>query len=161
MADENTVNKDIIYEMVVDALGLTLDGSEEMFKSDILSDINSCLGILQQAGCGKDIYADETTTWEEFFGASGSKGMAMNYVVTRTKYLFDPPVSSTLKAMQDHCLELLARINYNEGGEDSEDDSGTDGSPYVTQPQLEAALAATTEIQDPALDEYISKEGNV
>lgn len=127
-----TVNKDIIYDTVVDALGLTLDESSEMFKTDILGYINAALGILQQAGCGNDIYADETTSWADFFGTSGSKGMAINYVITRTKYLFDPPMSSTLKAMQDYCLELLARINYNEGGENTEEVKNEDGSPYIT-----------------------------
>ena len=118
MADE-TFDKDSIYESTVDALGLTLDGSADAFKTEVLGHINSSLGILTQVGCGRDIYvSDNTTTWSDFFGVSGSKGMAKQFVFQRTKLLFDPPTASTQKAMIDSNNELLWRINLNEGGED-------------------------------------------
>ena len=118
MVDEQLamVNKDNIYESTVDSLGLTLDGTDGAFKTEILGHINSCLGILFQAGCGNDIYADETTLWDAFLGNSKSKGMAKQYVFQRTKMLFDPPMSSTLKAIQDSNNELIWRININDGG---------------------------------------------
>lgn len=118
MADDvpTTVNQNNIYESTVDALGLTLDGSDDAFKTEILGHINSCLGILFQAGCGNDIYADETTLWDAFLVNSESKGMAKQYVFQRTKMLFDPPTPSTLKAIQDSNNELIWRINLNDGG---------------------------------------------
>lgn len=118
MVDEQpaTVNKDNIYQSTVDALGLTLDGADDAFKTEVLGHINSCLGILYQAGCGNDIYADENTLWDDFLGNSKSKGMAKQYVFQRTKMLFDPPTPSTLKAIQDSNNELIWRISINDGG---------------------------------------------
>lgn len=108
-------DKSIIYESVVDAIGLTLDDSSSMFKTEVLGHINASLGILHQAGCGLDMYVDETTTWIDFFGASGSQGMAKQFVFTKVKMLVDPPIASTLKAMQALCDELLWRVEVAEG----------------------------------------------
>lgn len=124
MADEPTaINQDSIYESVVDALGQNVDSSADAFKTEVLMHVNAALGILVQAGCGRDTYvSDSTTLWDDFFGTSGSKGMAKNFVFTRTKMLFDPPSSAqSLKAMQANLDELIWRIEINEGGEDTEE----------------------------------------
>jgi len=110
MADDTSES---ILDSVRDFLDLNADDSSKMFDRHILGHINSSLQELVQVGCGNDIYVkDGSTTWDNFLGASKSRGMAMDYVFSRVTLLFDPPATgASLKAMQDHCSELLWRIS--------------------------------------------------
>lgn len=158
-------------ESILDSTKEFLDISPEdtSFDNDIILGINGALATLIQNGVGKPVLVhDNTTTWNDFKDPAQTNGnvifeMVKNFVHLSTKMVFDPPTAAkSLQTLTDLRDETLWRLNveYDADARDLEATLGT-GKQNVTIEQLNAAIAAATEIQDPALDEYISKEGNV
>lgn len=88
------------------------------FDAEIIMDINTILGVLNQLGVGTIGFSitDNTATWDEFFVPETLKGITINevktYVAKRVQMLFDPPTSGIyMDALKQVVSELEFRIN--------------------------------------------------
>lgn len=102
-----------ILDNVKDSVGVAK--GDDSFDSEILIDINGALSILNQAGCGKSIVVEKSETWDNFKDDSQINGnksfeLAKQFVLTRVKMLFDPPIATSLNIMKGISDELIQRI---------------------------------------------------
>lgn len=88
------------------------------FDAEIIMDINTILGVLNQLGVGVIGFSieDNTATWDEFLVPETLKGITINevktYVAKRVQMLFDPPTSGIyMDALKNVVSELEFRIN--------------------------------------------------
>lgn len=112
---------DSILTSVKKMLGIEAD--YDHFDPDILMAINSVFTILAQIGVGPDdgfVIADDSATWDDFFGADGKKiDLVKSYIYLKTKLIFDPPTTGVLhEAMERQIKEFEWRLNV--AGEDYE-----------------------------------------
>lgn len=107
---------DNILESVKTSLGLASDYTP--FDAEIITYINTVLGIVNQLGVGTHDYTidgDNNGSWDEFLADEIAEGNAINevksYVCKRVQLLFDPPTSGILmEAMKEIIRELEWRI---------------------------------------------------
>lgn len=93
------------------------------FDIDLITHINTFLGILNQNGIGtKDFYIeDEDTTWADFLGQEpkGIYNGVKTYIYLNTRLVFDCPSNSTMvqemKAKSDELLWRLREQHEYEG----------------------------------------------
>lgn len=108
--------KNSILTTVKKSLGLSPDYPP--FDEEIIMDINTVLGVLNQLGVGVLGYTieDNTATWSDFLANEIEKGITLNEVKTfvckRVQLLFDPPTSGIhMDALKQVISELEFRIN--------------------------------------------------
>lgn len=110
------MNEDNILVSVKASLGLPANYAP--FDAEIIMDINTVLGIVNQLGIGVDGYEiddEHPGSWDDFLAGEITSGISMNevktYVVKRVQMLFDPPTSGILMdAMKENLRELEWRI---------------------------------------------------
>lgn len=107
------VEDETILRNVASAVGVA--NGDTSFDSELLIDINAALATLNQLGCGKNIVITDAEKWDDFKDESQEKGnksfeLAKQFVFTRVKMLFDPPVATSLKIMKGIADELSQRI---------------------------------------------------
>ena len=95
-----------------------IEPAYEPFDDEIIMDINTILGVLNQLGVGTIGFAitDNTATWDQFMAPEALKGITINevktYVAKRVQMLFDPPTSGIyMDALKNVVSELEFRIN--------------------------------------------------
>lgn len=94
-------------------------GDYEAFDIDLITNINTYLGVLNQLGIGKPGFfiTDDNDTWDDFLTEQETKlGITLNevktYLYLRVKMVFDPPTSSILaQAINENIAELGWRLN--------------------------------------------------
>lgn len=92
---------------------LNIEETTTEFDSDIRSLINGCFFSLYQVGVGpsRPFYISDNTTWSEF-ETEIPKDVVLDYIVLKTKLIFDPPsVSAVIDAYKDRISELEFRMN--------------------------------------------------
>lgn len=110
-----------ILESVKKQLNIEQDTTE--FDSDILSLVNGAFFSLYQVGVGGSTpfqVSDSSTTWGDI-SSIVPLDVILDYVVLKTKLIFDPPQSSqVVTAYQDRLSELEFRmsIEVDNGGGD-------------------------------------------
>lgn len=107
------VTENSILRNVASAVGIA--NGDKSFDSELLIDINATLATLNQLGCGKNIVITDTEGWDDFKDKSQENGnknfeLAKQFVFTRVKMLFDPPVATSLNIMKGIADELAQRI---------------------------------------------------
>ena len=107
------VTENSILRNVASAVGIA--NGDKSFDSELLIDINATLATLNQLGCGKNIVITDTEGWDDFKDESQENGnknfeLAKQFVFTRVKMLFDPPVATSLNIMKGISDELAQRI---------------------------------------------------
>lgn len=107
---------DSILNSVKKSLGLVPE--YHAFDDEIVMDINTTLGILNQLGVGKLGFTieDDSETWDDFLANEIAKGITLNevktFVAKRVRLLFDPPTSGIhMDALKQIIEELTFRIN--------------------------------------------------
>ena len=107
---------DSILNSVKKSLGLVPE--YHAFDDEIVMDINTTLGILNQLGVGKLGFTieDDSETWSDFLENEMAKGITLNevktFVAKRVRLLFDPPTSGIhMDALKQIIEELTFRIN--------------------------------------------------
>lgn len=109
---EVTTMNDSILLTIKKLLGLAPDYTS--FDMDIIININTFLGVLNQLGVGNSTrITDESTTWQDFLeGHSAQLDEVKTYVYLRVQMVFDPPSSSLVaEAKKELIKELEFRIN--------------------------------------------------
>ncbi len=94
-------------------------GDYDAFDIDLITNINTYLGVLNQLGIGTRGFSisDDTATWDDFLTDQETEvGITLNevktYLYLRVKMVFDPPTSSILaQAINDNIAELDWRLN--------------------------------------------------
>ena len=94
-------------------------GDYEAFDIDLITNINTYLGVLNQLGIGKPGFfiTDDNDTWDDFLTEQEAElGITLNevktYLYLRVKMVFDPPTSSILaQAINENIAELGWRLN--------------------------------------------------
>lgn len=105
-------------------IGCGLNSEDTDFDEELLMYANSAFFTLHQLGVGDKpfVCTGEEQTWEEVPNTKDSEAIK-DYVVNKTKVVFDPPASSyVLEALNRYLSELEWRINsavdYNKEKED-------------------------------------------
>lgn len=99
---------DSILNTIKRLLGLEED--YPAFDTDVIVNINTYLGVLNQLGVGKEGFAieDDTATWADFLEDSPVPlAEAKTYVYLRVRQAFDPPASGVLMSAIDKQIEEL------------------------------------------------------
>lgn len=106
---------DNILTSVKAALGLAEDYPP--FDAEIVMDINTILGVVNQLGVGEEGYQLEkqgdvyTGLWSEFLATEIEEGINLNevktYVTERVRLLFDPPASGILMEAKNKIISEL------------------------------------------------------
>ena len=103
---------DSILGSVKKKLGIMQDYTH--FDEEIIMDINSTFGILNQLGVGpKEPFTitGYTEKWDDFI-RTGKIETVKTYVVLKVRLYFDPPQSSfLLREVEDRIAELEFRLN--------------------------------------------------
>ncbi len=93
---------------------LGLDDSYTAFDLDVLTHINTAIGILAQAGIGPQggiNIEDDVAEWGELEVSGGKLSLVRTYVFLRTRMFFDPPTTSYhLTAVKEQIEELEVRL---------------------------------------------------
>lgn len=79
----------------------------DVFDTDIIIHINSCISILDQLGypVGIDSITGDDETWSDLIGADVTKfNHIKEYIYLKTKMLFDPPQNSSLIASTEKLI---------------------------------------------------------
>ena len=98
---------------------LGIDEEYGRFDTDIIININSVFGILNQLGVGPDAgfsIQDSTSTWDDFIPNLTQNAtkfdMIKSYIYLKVRLLFDPPTSSAvLDAINRQISEFEWRLN--------------------------------------------------
>lgn len=102
-----------ILKTIRDGVGLGQDDS--CFDNELLIHINSAFFTLNQIGVGDGVpfvCRGEEQTWAEFFSTTDELEAIKDYVICKTKMVFDPPSNSyVLDSLKQHIAELEWRIN--------------------------------------------------
>lgn len=103
---------DSILTSTKSLLGITEECTD--FDTDIITHINTVLGVLNQLGVGNKkgfAITDSATTWSDFMGDDPRLLMVKSYIGLKVRLLFDPPLSSSAAdAMNRNIQELEWRI---------------------------------------------------
>ena len=86
---------DSILFTIKEMLGITKEYTH--FDIDIITHINSAIGILTQIGVGEPngfFIKNELDTWESYIGSSKNLELIKSFIYLKVKLLFDPPLSS-------------------------------------------------------------------
>lgn len=109
-------NPNSILDSVKKSIGIEPD--YHPFDEEIIMDINTILGVLNQLGVGTIGFTitDNTATWNDFMAPEALRGITINevktYVAKRVQILFDPPTSGIyMDALKNVISELEFRIN--------------------------------------------------
>lgn len=113
MAEDNTK----ILDDVKSGIGFASSIAQEdaTFDKELIPLIDSALANLYQKGVGTNypnrLMRNPDLTWAQFFGndTKHDRGNAIQYVVLKTKLLFDPPLPATIQAMTQASEESLWR----------------------------------------------------
>lgn len=98
----------IILEIVKTYLGIDVD--ENGFDVELLVLINAAFSTLKQLGLVSDIVVVEDTIMPNF-GDEELSSMVSSYICVKTKTIFDPSASPTIKAAFDgYVSEMESRI---------------------------------------------------
>lgn len=101
-----------ILDTVKQMLGL--DPSYTAFDTDVIVSINSALMTLHQMGVGPTVcfsITGNTETWDQIIGSDTDLEGIKQYIFLKTKYLFDPPsTSSVQEAYANQIKELEWRL---------------------------------------------------
>lgn len=97
---------------------LGIDEEYGRFDTDIIININSVFGILNQLGVGPDAgfsIQDSTSTWDDFIPNLTQNttkfDMIKSYIYLKVKLLFDPPtVGAVMESMNKLAAELEWRL---------------------------------------------------
>lgn len=84
------------------------------FDHDVITHINSTIGILNQLGIGPAGFGieDAEATWEDLDLDESMTGMVRTYVYLKVRLLFDPPTTSFLiQAMNEQIKEHEYRLS--------------------------------------------------
>lgn len=86
------------------------------FDLDIITQINSAFGILNQLGVGPQNVAfsieDTTAEWPSFAVAQDQLNLVRNYIYLKTRLGFDPPQTSfAIDALKSQIAEHEVRLN--------------------------------------------------
>ena len=86
------------------------------FDADIIMQINSVFGVLQQLGVGPEdgfSISDETTTWQDYIGDDKVLNMVKTYMYAKVKLGFDIATtpSSVITALENIVHEYEFRLN--------------------------------------------------
>ena len=82
------------------------------FDQDVLTHINTALGVLNQLGVGPGesfFVEDENAVWTDFMVAGSYQNMVRTYVWLKVRMLFDPPATSFL---QQNMTEQIREIEW-------------------------------------------------
>jgi hypothetical protein len=108
-----SANPDSILDMVKKSLGFEPDYTA--FDLDIVLQINSALGSLQQLGVGPVeglLIQDNTTLWSALTSEPRLLGHVQNFVFLTVRQMFDPSSSRFgIAALKEKIDELTWRIN--------------------------------------------------
>lgn len=109
-------NPNSILDSVKKSIGI--EPEYHPFDEEIIMDINTILGVLNQLGVGTIGFTieDNAATWDDFLAPEALKGITINevktYVSKRVQILFDPPTSGIyMDALKQVVSELEFRIN--------------------------------------------------
>lgn len=102
-----------ILTSVKKSLGLAEDMVE--FDMDVIMAINTALNVLTQLGVGPENgfqIEDSSSIWSDFTGRQNKKlNMVKTYVYTKTRLIFDPPMSTSVQeCMKETIRELEFRL---------------------------------------------------
>jgi hypothetical protein len=93
---------------------LNIDPSDTAFDLDILTHINSTLGILSQMGVGPSggfFIEDDGNEWDELLLPGDQLALVRTYLYLKVRMLFDPPGTSYLvEAMEKQINEHEHRL---------------------------------------------------
>jgi len=107
---------DSILDTIKQALGV--ENEYTGFDVNILLDINSALGNLNQLGVGPSegfVVTDQKQTWVDFLGSSIKLEAVKSYILHKVRLSFDPPSNSFLiDAIQKQIDELGWRLMVQE-----------------------------------------------
>lgn len=106
--------EDDILKSVKKNLGIA--DSYDVFDEDILTFINTAMGITSQLGLGPsggiDVSSTETS-WTSLNLSITVTNVLRSYVFLKVRMLFDPPTTSyLLSAMADQIKEFETRLSY-------------------------------------------------
>lgn len=138
---------DSILLTIKKLLGLTPDYTP--FDMDLIININTFLGVLNQLGVGNNTrISDESAKWQDFLGDhTVLLDEVKTYVYLRVQMVFDPPASNLVaEAKKEVIKELEWRINVKvDPGETKHDPVPTPTpSPDEDKDSLEERLKAYT-----------------
>lgn len=97
---------------------LGIDEEYNKFDTDIIININSVFGILNQLGVGPAAgfsIQDSTSTWSDFISTTQTNPsvleMAKTYIYLKVKLVFDPPtVGAVMEATKQQIAEYEWRL---------------------------------------------------
>ena len=102
---------------------LGIEAEYTIFDTDIITNINMSLMILEQIGVGPVngfVVSDSSQTWLDFMQAGVNIGAVKTYIYLRVKQVFDPPTSSfVLESLNKQIQELEWRLNVKAEGASS------------------------------------------
>ena len=134
-------------------LAVGVEPSYSVFDQQLIMNINSVFGTLNQLGVGPPTafeIEDETPTWSDFFAGRKNLGPVKSYMQLRVRLLFDPPtVGFVLTAMQEQIKELEWRLNVERESTDWVDPNG------LTEPSPGDPTVPTPNLPDEELDGFI------
>ncbi len=96
---------------------LGIDEQYNKFDTDIIIDINSAFGILNQLGVGPATgfsIQDASSTWNDFIPIASTQSsvildMAKTYIYLKVKLIFDPP---TVGAVMEATKQTIAEYEW-------------------------------------------------
>lgn len=95
---------------------LGIDEEYSRFDTDIIININSVFGVLNQLGVGPDdgfFIRDSTSTWDDFIPHLTQNNtkfeMIKSYIYLKVKLLFDPP---TVGAVMESTNKLISELEW-------------------------------------------------
>lgn len=113
MIEENGIILEDVKRM------LSIDSSVTEFDLDICTHVNSAFFTLSQIGVGPQnpFYITNVSTWSSFETVV-PKSIILDYLVLKTRLVFDSPTSGALvEAIKDRISELEFRMNiYTDNG---------------------------------------------
>ena len=99
---------------ILQTIAQLIGGEEygEHFYTDLVVAINTALSVLTQVGVGPEegfAITGEEDTWRDFLGDDTRLNMAITYVQTKVRMIFDPPQSNVLK---EAMTELINEMEW-------------------------------------------------
>lgn len=94
---------------------LNIDEEFHQFDTDLIININSVFGILNQLGVGPSSgfsINDDSSKWDDFITDDSKMEFVKTYVYLKVKLLFDPPtVGAVMESTNKLINELEWRLN--------------------------------------------------
>ena len=112
------LSKEAIMDSILTSIKKMLGIGEEYcgFDTDIIININSVFGILNQLGVGPDAgfsIQDSTSTWDDFIPNLTKNNvrfdMIKTYIYLKVKLMFDPP---TIGAVMESTNKLVDELEW-------------------------------------------------